>query len=49
MVGILTASAPPGFPTATLARIDFELDAWDLVAPGTGQLMWLIPARTLED
>jgi len=49
LIGALTGSAPPGFATATLARIDFELEAWDLVAPGTGRLMWLIPARALGD
>jgi phosphohistidine phosphatase len=49
LVGVLSGSAAPGFPTATLARIDFELETWSLVAPGTGRLMWLIPARALGD
>ena len=47
LVGVLSGSAPPGFPSATLARIDFELEAWNQVAPGPGRLMWLIPARAL--
>ena len=35
------------FPTAALARIDFELDRWDEVAPGTGVLAWLVVPRLL--
>lgn len=49
LVGILSASNSPRFPTAALARVDFELAAWDLVAPGMGELIWLIPPRALGD
>jgi phosphohistidine phosphatase len=35
------------FPTAALARIDFDVDRWDSVAPGTGVLAWLVVPRLL--
>lgn len=35
------------FPTAALARIDFDVDGWDDVAPGTGVLEWLVVPRLL--
>jgi phosphohistidine phosphatase len=35
------------FPTAALARIDFDVDRWDQVAPGTGVLAWLVVPRLL--
>jgi phosphohistidine phosphatase len=35
------------FPTAALARIDFDVDRWDAVAPGMGVLAWLVVPRLL--
>ncbi len=35
------------FPTAALARVDFDVDRWDEVAPGTGVLAWLVVPRLL--
>ena len=35
------------FPTAALARIDFDVDRWEDVAPGTGVLTWLVVPRLL--
>ena len=35
------------FPTAALARIDFNVDRWQDVAPGTGVLAWLVVPRLL--
>lgn len=35
------------FPTAALARVDFDADGWDAVAPGTGVLAWLVVPRLL--
>ena len=45
---------PPGdadfakFPTAATAVIDFEVDAWPEVAPGTGRLVDFVVPRSLE-
>jgi len=47
LVGALSGSPPPSFPTATLARVDFELASWDLVVADSGRLAWLIPPRAL--
>jgi phosphohistidine phosphatase len=33
------------FPTAALARIEFDLDSWSDVQPGTGVLAWMVPPR----
>jgi phosphohistidine phosphatase len=35
------------FPTAAMARVDFDLDRWADVAPGTGALTWLVVPRLL--
>ena len=42
LIGELTRSAAPDFPTAALARIDFELDAWSELAMGSGKLEWIV-------
>lgn len=36
------------FPTAAMARIDFALDAWSEVIPGSGELRWLVPPKLLS-
>lgn len=36
------------FPTAALARIDFDLDRWQDVAPDTGVLSWVVTPRLLS-
>jgi phosphohistidine phosphatase len=36
------------FPTAALARIDFDLDRWGDVGPGTGVLAWSVTPRLLS-
>jgi phosphohistidine phosphatase len=35
------------FPTAALARIDFDVERWKDVAPDTGVLAWLVTPRIL--
>ncbi|MGH8986761.1 MAG: SixA phosphatase family protein [Acidimicrobiia bacterium] len=35
------------FPTAALARIDFDVDRWEEVGPGTGMLAWSVVPRLL--
>jgi phosphohistidine phosphatase len=37
-----------GLPTAAMARIDFEVDGWEEVAPGTGVLAWIVVPRLLD-
>jgi phosphohistidine phosphatase len=35
------------FPTAALAVIEFEVDRWDQVAPGTGRLRAFVRPKDL--
>jgi len=35
------------FPTAALARIEFEVDRWEEIGPGTGVLTWSVVPRIL--
>jgi phosphohistidine phosphatase len=37
------------FPTGALARVDFEVDRWDEVGPGTGVLVFCIGPRQLVE
>lgn len=37
----------PEFPTAALARIDFELERWSELLPRAGRLVWLFPVEAL--
>jgi len=34
-------------PTAAMARIDFDVDGWEAVRPGTGVLAWVVVPRLL--
>ena len=36
------------FPTAAMARIDFEVDSWSKVADGRGQLIWFLPPKHIK-
>ena len=36
------------FPTAALARVDFDVERWADVAFGRGQLIWLLPPKALK-
>ncbi|HKF92201.1 MAG TPA: histidine phosphatase family protein [Acidimicrobiia bacterium] len=36
-----------GLPTAAMARIDFDIDRWEDVRPGTGVLSWVVVPRLL--
>ena len=36
------------FPTAAMARIDFEVDRWSRVRPATGSLVWFVIPRLLK-
>jgi phosphohistidine phosphatase len=44
----LTGGASVRFPTAALARIDFEIDRWRDVESGIGALRWLVTPKILE-
>ena len=35
------------FPTAAVARVDFDVARWEDVRPGTGELVWIVPPRLL--
>lgn len=35
------------FPTATMARLDLDIESWSDVAPGCGTLIWLKPPKFL--
>ena len=35
------------FPTAAMARINFDVDSWDRVRPGHGELAWLVKPKLL--
>ncbi len=46
LIAELTGSEPD-FPTAALARIDFELEGWNALAPLSGRLAWLVTPETI--
>jgi len=48
LAGRLVGKARLRFPTAALARIDFEIDEWAAVAFGRGTLVWLVVPRLLR-
>lgn len=46
LIGELTGSEPD-FPTAALARLDFELERWSEVRARSGRLVWLVTPETI--
>jgi len=36
------------FPTAAMARIDFDVDNWIAVEPGAGELIWFLIPRLVQ-
>jgi len=38
----------PDFPTAALARLDFELERWSELTPRSGRLAWLVTPEMIE-
>lgn len=48
MIGRLTGKASVRFPTAAMARIDFDVAGWSEVEFGAGELVWLIPPKVLK-
>jgi phosphohistidine phosphatase len=47
LVSCLTGGSNVRFPTAAIARIDFEIDDWRSVGKGEGRLVWHMPPRPL--
>jgi phosphohistidine phosphatase len=48
LISALTGGATYRFPTAALARVDFEADRWDEVRTGHGSLVWLVTPRIIK-
>jgi phosphohistidine phosphatase len=46
-VSALIGGGQVGLPTAAMARIDFDVDGWDEVAPRRGALGWIVVPRLL--
>lgn len=47
-IGSLIGSAEIRFPTAAVARIDVDVERWEAVQVGEGQLIWLVVPKLLE-
>ena len=47
VVSLFTGGSSVRFPTAAVARIDFDVSAWREVAFGQGELIWLVPPKLL--
>lgn len=48
LTGRLSGAAAVRFPTAAMARIDFQVRGWKDVQFGRGELIWLVPPRVLR-
>ena len=49
VVAALVGETALRFPTAGLARVDFDLDGWAALAEGSGRLAWFVVPRLLEE
>lgn len=49
LAGMLIGRASLKFPTATIARIDLEIEKWKDAEFGLGTLVWLMPPRLLGE
>jgi phosphohistidine phosphatase len=47
-VTVLIGGGRVRIPTAALARIEFDVERWEDVQPGTGELAWIVPPRLLR-
>jgi phosphohistidine phosphatase len=48
LAGLLIGEAAIRFPTAAVARIDFEIESWQEVDFGHGILIWLLTPKLLK-
>lgn len=46
LIALFTGSEP-AFPTAALARLDFESETWSELAPRSGHLCWLVTPEVI--
>jgi phosphohistidine phosphatase len=46
-ISLLIGGGNIRFPTAAMARIDFDVSSWRQVDFGSGELQWLIPPKAL--
>lgn len=49
LVSLLIGGGEIRLPTAAVAAIEFDTDAWESVGPGKGRLLWLVVPRLLEN
>lgn len=47
-LSLLTGHVSVHFPTAAMARVDFEGNSWQQIRAGKGLLIWLLPPRLLK-
>jgi phosphohistidine phosphatase len=47
LAGRLVGRALMRVPTATMLRIDFEIEHWSQLEPGLGELRWLLPPKVV--
>ena len=47
-VGLLSGQGNVRFPTAAMARIDFDVDSWERVQAEGGRLIWMLPPKVLK-
>lgn len=48
LTSALTGGARLHFPTAALARVDFDIERWNEVRAGHGVLIWLVNPKTVK-
>ena len=46
-VSLLTGGSSIRFPTAAIARVDFDVASWREVGFGRGELVWFVPPKLL--
>jgi phosphohistidine phosphatase len=47
-VGLLSGQGNVRFPTAAMARIDFDVDSWERIQAEGGRLIWMLPPKVLK-
>ena len=45
LIGELVGGAEVRFPTAAMARINFDVDSWDRIRRDHGELAWLVKPK----
>lgn len=48
-IGLMIGQANIRFPTAAVARIDFDVKTWSMIRFGHGELIWLLPPKALPE